>query len=383
MDESRAESRASVLAACGAQGTAIDELLAYNAKPFPPEATVQRPALPLVDEPHVEAWRVFERESRETDPFSALKRHFVQLRFPIAPGISTTDAYRQATRRGLLEAAAPHAHEAVMLDRPDLLELDIIPTIGGHVPVLVAGDRGDFVKLVQVFSERNEPAPVPDAMGACIIKGLNNWSRIRSYREGWEQARGSAATEDEWAEEFQRLIPRKELYQDRFIILSRGPYSGIAAQDVDIQKEVWLERSLVIRREHEITHYFTYRAFNAMRNNVFDEIIADFVGLVRAFGFYRADLALRFLGLEQYPAFRAGSRLEVYRGAPPLSDDAFAVARTLAVRSIAHLEAFAAAHPQHLHTLEALALLTFALTTMTLEELASEEMPRLVGERLH
>jgi hypothetical protein len=59
------------------------------------------------------------------------------------------------------------------------------------------------------------------------------------------------------------------------------------------------------------------------------------------------------------------------------------VARTLAVRSIEHLEAFAAAHPQHLHTLEALALLTFALTTMTLEELASEEMPRLVGERLH
>jgi hypothetical protein len=237
--------------------------------------------------------------------------------------------------------------------------------------------------LVQAFSERNEPTVVPDAMGACIVKGLNNWSRIRAYRARWEQELGTAATEDAWAEEFQRLIPQKDLYQDRFIILSRGPYSAIAAQDIGFDDREWLERSLAIRREHELTHYFTYRVFNAIRNNIFDELIADFVGLVRAFGSYRADLALRFLGLEAYPAFRAGGRLEVYRGRPPLSDEAFAVARTLALHGARHLEAFATSHPQHLRTLSALGTLTFALTTMTLEELASSEMARMVRERLN
>jgi uncharacterized protein DUF7005 len=383
MDDRKVAFRREILAECGATAGAIDELLAYNAKPFSSDVAAARPTLPLADEPHVEAWRRYEAESRETGVFTALKRHFVQLRFPIAQGISAEAPYRDATRRGILEAADPFAAASVALDRPQLLELTIAPTIAGHVPVLVVGDRGDFVKLVQAFSERNEPAPIPDAMGACIVKGLNNWSRIREYRAAWEQAQGGSATDDEWSEEFQRLVPRKELYQDRFVILSRGPYSAIAARDVGLSDDEWLLRSLSIRREHELTHYFTYRVFNAIRNNVFDELVADFVGLIRAFGTYRADLALRFLGLEGYPDFRAGGRLEVYRGKPPLSDAAFAVARTLAVRSARNLEAFAHAYPESIRTLPELAAVTFALSTATLEELASTDMARLVCERLN
>src|SRR4029078_7857581 len=98
-----------------------------------------------------------------------------------------------------------------------------------------------------------------------------------------------------WRPSFENLMPQKYLYQDRFIILSRGPYSAIPASDVGMEEREWLDRSLAIRREHEITHYLTYRAVHSIRNNVFDELIADFVGLVRAFGSYRSDLALRFL----------------------------------------------------------------------------------------
>jgi len=375
--------RIDVLRQSGAASPAVvEELIAYNAKPFPPEAAASAPDFPLADEPHVEAWRAYERESRASDPFTALRRHFVQLRFPIRAGISEEDGYRAATRRGRIEAADTYADEALTLDRPDLVELSIAPTIAGHVPILVAGHRPDFVRLVQAFSERNEPRPVPEAMGACIVKGLNNWSRIRDYRTRWAEALGEAATEDAWAEEFQRLVPHKELYQDRFVILSRGPYSAIAAADAEMPDADWLERSLAIRREHELTHYFTYRVFGTVRNNIFDELVADFVGLVRALGRYRADLALRFLGLENYPAFRAGGRLEVYRGKPPLSDEGFAVARTLAVRSARNLEAFAASHPEYLQSLGALGALTFALTALTLEELASDEMASLVRGRL-
>ena len=376
--------RTDVLARNGASTPAIvDELLAYNAKPFPPEAAGQRPMFPLPDEAHVDAWRGYAAEAQRSDVFTALKRHFIQLRFPIRAGISEEDGYKQATRRGTFEAADGYAADALALERPDLLELSIHPTIAGHVPLLIVGHRGDFVKLVQAFSERNEPKAVLDAMGACIVKGLNNWSRIHVRRDDWKRAAGADATDDGWAAEFQKLIPHKELYQDRFIILSRGPYSAIAARDVGMDDAEWLERSLAIRREHELTHYFTYRAFGAIRNNVFDELVADFVGLARTFGSYRPDFALRFLGLEAYPAFRAGGRLEVYRGKPPLSDEAFAVARTLAVQSARNLDAFARAQPQHLHSLSALGALTFALTTLTLEELASPDMAALVRERLN
>ncbi len=379
MDDARRAFRAEVLASCGAAPQSLDELLAYSDKPFPIDAPAERPVFPLDDEPQIEAWAGYEREAREAGVFEALRRHYVQLRCPIRAGVSQEETYRDATRRGHVEAADAYGPHPVVLARPEGLSLTLVPTMAGRVPVVVVEDRRDFVTLVQAFTERNEPTPIPDAMGACIVKGLNNWSRIRAYRARWEQQEGADASEEGWSEEFQRLIPQKELYQDRFIILSRGPYSAIPAADVGFQPGEWLERSLVIRREHELTHYFTFRVFGTIRNNIFDELIADFVGLVRAFGRYRADLALRFLGLEAYPAFRAGGRLEVYRGKPPLSDAAFAVARTLAVRAARNLETFAGGHAALLQDLGALGRLTFALTRLTLEELASDRMPALVA----
>ena len=72
-----------------------------------------------------------------------------------------------------------------------------------------------------------------------------------------------------------------------------------------------------------MTHLFVHRVFGVMRTHVFDEIVADFIGLARTFGTYRPDLALRFFGLEGYPQYRAGGRLEVYRPDPPLSEGAW------------------------------------------------------------
>ena len=68
--------------------------------------------------------------------------------------------------------------------------------------------------------------------------------------------------ETDWAEEFKQLIHRKELYQDRFIILSDGFYSNIPASEIGLSESEWRRLSLTIRLEHECTHYFTRRIFN-------------------------------------------------------------------------------------------------------------------------
>ena len=46
-----------------------------------------------------------------------------------------------------------------------------------------------------------------------------------------------------------------------------------------------------------------------MRNNLHDELIADYAGITAAIGHYRAAWFLRFLGLEDYPTYRPGGRL--------------------------------------------------------------------------
>jgi hypothetical protein len=376
MTNSQRNLRVRVLESCGAEPALIDELLAYGEQSCRRPADAPPPAFPLPDDPQVETWLQYEREARGAGAIEALRRHLVQLRFPVRAGISEDDAYRQATRRGVFEAS--DGFEPPAFRAPDRVQLTIVPTMSGRLPIIVAGDRRDFETLVQALTARNEPEAVPASMGACLVKGLNNWSRIAEYRRRWE----SDHPDEDWSEEFKRLIPRKELYQDRFIILSTGAYSAMPAAAAGLDDAAWLDRSLVIRREHELTHYFVYRVFGVMRSHAFDEIVADFIGLSRAFGEYRDDLALRFLGLESFPAYRAGGRLENYRSDPPLSDDALAVVRALAHRSVRGLRTLSASWPrERWDDLAGVAGLTFAISQLTLEELASPELPALVEAR--
>jgi hypothetical protein len=92
------------------------------------------------------------------------------------------------------------------------------------------------------------------------------------------------------------------LYQDRLIILSAGPYSNVTASNLGLTETEWQQLSLKIRLEHESTHYFTRRFFGSMRNNIADELIADYRGIVAALGYYRSDWFLHFVGLESFPA---------------------------------------------------------------------------------
>jgi hypothetical protein len=212
-------------------------------------------------------------------------------------------------------------------------------------------------------------------MGACIVTGLINWDRVAAYRRAWTLDHADA-TESDWFDEFRVFATRKELYQDRFIILSAGPYSGISAADAGMANDEWLARSLVIRREHECAHYFSHRVFATMRNHIFDELVADFVGLVRAFGTYRVDLAPRFLGLEAYPTIRAGGRLGLYCGT--LSPDAVQIAASLAVAAMRNLHRLALDESLRLDRVESLGMAVFAMWQLSLEELASADMPERV-----
>ncbi len=374
------ELRRRVLVAAGAEGRVIEELLAYNRNAIDQRGFPELPAFPLGDEPHLEAWRSYAADASQIGAWEALRERFPQLRFPIAAGMSENPDYRVATRKGVSPAVGP-ASGLVAAD-PGGCELILHRAIAGTVPIIAVAERADFVSLVRAFCYRNEPRPVPDSMGACIVAGLNNWDRIHAYRRRWEADEPVAHDEAAWTAEFARLVTHKELYQDRFIILSRGPYSNVAGGDVRIAEDDWLRRSFVIRREHECTHYFTLRVFAALQNNLLEELIADFVGLVAAFGTFRADLELRFLGLEAFPAFRAGGRLGNYRGNPPLSDEAFGVLTRLAYAGVRNLEALGAARLSASPAPEALAALVCALTSLSMEELAAEDLTGRVDARI-
>ena len=354
--------RASILHSFGASPTEVEELLAYNDNVF--EQCRLPFTFPLEFEAHVSVWQEYAATARKIGVLEALKPVLVQLRFPIQEGISQTEAYRAATRRGL--AASLPGATGLNLQKPEQLQLMLHQSLAGAVPVLLVGNRADFVSLVQALTMQNEPKPVPASMGACMIAGYNNWDRIRRYRQQWERQYPKAS----WAVEFKRLVPCHELYQDRFMIVSDGPYSNVAASDLGLSRLAWRRLSLMIRLEHECTHYLTCRLFNSMRNNLLDELIADYRGIVAATGRYRSDWFLSFLGLES-SQYREGGRLQNYRGQPPLSDGAFRVLQALVRSAAANLERFDTEQANLLSTPCDQMLAVCAMCCLTLEELAA------------
>jgi hypothetical protein len=387
--EKRQSLRADVLTSLGANASEVEELLNYNQNGFAHNTLSDSLQFPLVSEAHVSVWEEYAVIAKEIGVFEALKQRLVQLQFPIQESISETEAYRAATRRGVSTQGMAEA-TGLILQQPERLQLMIYQSLAGKIPVLRVENREDFVALVRSLAKRNEPIPIPASMGACLVSGLNNWDRIHRYRQQWLSdigrnrefsGKGAGSREQgesydsviDWSREFKRIIPQKHLYQDRFIILSGGFYSGVAAEDIGIEASEWLHLSQKIRLEHECTHYFTLRLFGSMRNNMLDELIADYSGIVAANGYYRADWFLRFLGLESFPNYRQGGRLENYRGQPSLSDGAFKILMALVKAAAENLESFDTEYADKLKDNKMQALMLKSLTHLTLEELASDE----------
>lgn len=370
--------RAAVLRSHGAAGGELLELLAYTRNAFEQPAPGIGCEVPPFDEPFVAAWERYAVEAERVGVAECLRERLVQLRFPVEAGVSESAAYRAATRRGVVDAASLPA-AGVAFVRPKGLRLLIHPTAAGRVPVIVAEARADFVSLVRALVHRNEPAHVPDSMGACIVAGYNNWGRIAELRARWEREHGCHGSAAEWALAFREIALVKELYQDSFILLSSGPYSATPAHELGLDEHEWLERSLVIRLEHECAHYFTRRALGSMRNSLLDELIADYMGITAALGRYRADWFLRFMGLESYPLYRRGGRLENYRGEPPLSDGAFEILQSLVKSAAEQLQRLDAARASPARSLAESARVITALARLGLETLASDEGAALMG----
>ena len=358
-----------------------EELRAYNENVFDLGALGPETRFPLPDEPFVAFWEDRVRESRTRGAFAVLREHLPQLRFPIRQGISETEAYRAATRRGTPVESLPEA-TGLELERPEAVELVLHSSPAGRIPLLIARRRPEFAALIRALTRKNEPVPIPPSQGALMVSGYNNWSRIGELRRQWE-ARGPAGRETAtWAEEFQRIQEHKELYQDRFILLSDGPYSAVPAADLGLEDEEWREISLAIRRDHECAHYFTRRLFGSMRNNALDELIADYAGMVGATSRFRADWFLRFVGLEDFPLYRAGARLDLYRGDPPLSDGAFRALQGLLVDAAANLERFDAREPPGPRSPPETAIRLAALASLRLDEIASPQGPDIIAQAL-
>ncbi len=80
---------------------------------------------------------------------------------------------------------------------------------------------------------------------------------------------------------------------------------------INLSDEEWIEKSITIRKFHELRHFEDRKLRPDDIDVLRDEILADRDGLISAFGNYDKNLAKLFLGIEG-EEYREGGRLANY-----------------------------------------------------------------------
>lgn len=215
-----------------------------------------------------------------------LAKRYPQLVLPIREGMSQSDDYKKICLR---------CEETDLLpvfkgSEDDFMER--VSTPAGEVEIIYLADRDDFVHAYQALAYRCEPVDIPRSTGAVTLLGLNNIEKVRAL-------------------DVPVSLADKSAYKDVVILLSRGPYSNVSAKSICMEEELWLEKSFLIRKNHELTHFMSRKLFPQNKEEIRDEVLADMVGILSAFGHYDTHLARLFLGIES-EVYRQGGRLQNY-----------------------------------------------------------------------
>ena len=272
----------------------------------------------FTDEPYINAWEGYCTKAEKEGAFEVLKKCYPQLNFPIEKGIDKTQDYADAVLKG--KADCINSENNLGLNNPKGIEISIYESIAGKVPVLKIPDNQDFTKIIQCFIYKNNPTLVPLSMGALLANGINNWDRLHTLKNDWlaNNPMGN------WNQEFSKnVLPNPNSFKDKIVILSTKPYSNVTARSLGVSEIDLKSYSYTIRLEHECTHLYTLKKYDSASNNLHDELIADYIGICKTIGNYDKGWMLTFLGLEDYPKYRKGARLENYLGNDNISFENF------------------------------------------------------------
>ncbi len=294
------------------------------------------PTSTFTEEPEIAFWETSLLNFYDgKDLFNHLKECYPQLNFLIEKEIDKIEMYKDAVLKGKTNDIKL-AHYLELEDSKNI-SLEVHESVGGKVPVLLVPNKEDFVKILQALIHKNNPISIPSSMGAVLLNGLNNWKRLNILKNEWLKNN----TFGDWNTEFSyNVMPNKSLYKDKLIILSAKPYSNVAASQLGLAEDLWISYSISIRKEHEFTHLYTLKKYGHATNNLHDELIADYIGIIKTIWNYNKVWMLTFMGLENYPHYREGARLENYVKESKLSPDDFKQLITIIKNAIENIAVF-------------------------------------------
>ncbi|MCR5733878.1 MAG: hypothetical protein K6G22_04640 [Lachnospiraceae bacterium] len=225
----------------------------------------------------------------------------------LVPGDGALEKYRDIVQAG----DEPDEWDLSHFKTNEKDSLTFMDTPEGKVCVVTLYERDDFVLFLQIMANRCAPVKIPDTQGASILSGVINWRKIEAHEEAFlREEREKGVKDPDWGTEFKRFTSDKKNYLDVLIVLSVGPYSGIPARTFGFDEDKWITLSNTIRLYHECTHFICRKRYPDMIDAIWDELVADAVGIYAAFGKFDPGIEERFLGIRD--GIYEGGRLENY-----------------------------------------------------------------------
>ena len=228
------------------------------------------------------------------------------------PDTHSKEEYREVVLKGKKPAVCDLSF--FRGDERDKDEMTDIPS--GQVRVITLYGRRDYEKFIRcMMAAREGPEnQIPASQGASTLITFN-WTKINQHKEQFFKEQFAAGNKDpDWQEEWNRFSAVKENYMDTIVVLSVGPYSNIDADRMGYSKDEWLEYSNIIRKYHELTHVICRKEYPDQINAIWDELVADAIGLCAAYHSYDPDIERVFLGITD--GRYTGGRLENYTDDP-------------------------------------------------------------------
>ncbi|MBR4223520.1 MAG: hypothetical protein IKR73_01795, partial [Oscillospiraceae bacterium] len=204
----------------------------------------------------------------------ALAEQFRQLY--LLPG-RDAPLYKKALQ-GQTPTGADLSH-FVMDDRDSIIIED---TPAGSVPVVTLHDRSAFETFLRCMVYRCELAYIPASQGAAMISGIIDRQKIAALREGYLKEHPGDMMG--WIRRFEEIRTDKRAVTSDMVVLSYGAYSGFVPEGHT--EDEWLSLSMTIRKYHECTHFIVHRLYHHEKDGLFDELMADTVGIYAALGMY-------------------------------------------------------------------------------------------------
>ncbi len=176
----------------------------------------------------------------------------------------------------------------------DKLICEITPA--GKIEIIFFAEQSDFDRFIQIMAFKGEPAPISPQTESVEITGITNWRKIENHMNDYIISGGDYLS---WKEELKRFTDNKKNYQDSVIIIKDCDYCGITAKEAGFSEEEWNDISLKIRIYNACTRYTFRHMYKRKTNIIWDEAVADCIGLLFALNKYDTGLAKKFFGISK------------------------------------------------------------------------------------